>query len=835
VREALLKRLANIVYRYDLFVLLAALLLTVASTFGVLRLEMVSNVAYMLPDNNEAVSDYLTSLERMGTLDYLVIMISGEEKSEITGFSDRFADRIGDSGLIKDVRYRVTEGDRGFIFDEYLPNIFLYLDDEGFERIAEKLADSAVNEAVEMDRKLLLTPASSGAAELVTADPLDFFSIVKERLFSGEGGFRIDSASGYFLSLDGKHLLMLGRPVKPPQDIEFDKELFSSLGKIEESIKEEYGHGSVTVQYTGGYAIATNDADTIKRDLVLTVFTSLVLVLLSFYFIFRRVSFLLFVGPSLGLGIYWTMGFAGFALGHLNMVTAAFGAILVGLGIDFSIHFYNRFIEESARGSGLKTSLEAAFSKTGLGIVMGALTTSIAFFAMAFTRFKGLSELGIIGGVGIIMTLTSTFTVLPSLIVRHIKIRGEGSLSRTPVSTFGMEGLGSFLISQKRLIIVSATLFTVVMGVFATRVRFETDINELRPKGNEAFAVQEEIWKIFSGSSSEVIITAGSREIEDALILSEEAAGIVGKYSEITKIEGPGPILPSVKRQRENIERTKRLNLEGTVSHFKEALNARQFKTAPFQPFIDSMESFAKGDVEPITMGDIEGTVQGDMVKKYIQKGEDGWFVSLFAYPRSGVWTDNIDRGMVAALKELSPDISVASISMVLMEMKRIIERDFINAIVIALIGVFFALLIQFKEFKGVLYSLISLSMGIIWMLGFMGLFGISLNFANVVVAPMVIGIGIDDNIHIYHRYRERGEGGISAAVSFSGRAVIMTTVTTILGFGSLTFARYGGLSSIGFVAVIGVFLCLISALFVLPALVALGRGDDLQNKEIMD
>jgi predicted RND superfamily exporter protein len=190
---------------------------------------------------------------------------------------------------------------------------------------------------------------------------------------------------------------------------------------------------------------------------------------------------------------------------------------------------------------------------------------------------------------------------------------------------------------------------------------------------------------------------------------------------------------------------------------------------------------------------------------------------------------------MVKRLKELSPDITVASISMVLMEMKRIIERDFINAIMIALAGVFLALLVQFKELRGVIYSLISLGMGVVWMLGFMGIFGISLNFANVVVAPMVIGIGIDDNIHIYHRYREGGKGKILNAVRFSGRAVIMTTVTTILGFGSLTFARYGGLSSIGFVAVVGVFFCLVSALFVLPALVALGRGEDPPDEEIFD
>ncbi len=836
MREALLKKLANIVYRYDLFVLFGAILLTIVATFGVIRLEMVSNVAYMLPESNEAVSDYLTSLERMGTLDYLVIMLSkekGEGKGGLTTFSDLFADEIKASGLIKEVRYKVTEGDKEFVFEQYLPKIFLYLDDDGFERISEKLIPSAIDEALEIDKKLLLTPASSGASELVAADPLDFLSVAKERLFSGEGGFRIDSASGYFLSMDGQHLLMLARPIKPPQDIEFDKELFARFNAIEEAIKKSGGFDDVTVAYTGGYAIAINDADTIKRDLMITVFTSLILVLLSFYFIFRRISFLFFVGPSLGLGIYWTMGFAGFVLGHLNMITAAFGAILVGMGIDFSIHFYNRFLEEARRKRDLKTALENTFSKTGTGILMGALTTSVAFFAMAFTQFKGLSELGIIGGVGIFMTLISTFTVLSSLIVRLVKIRGWDKMPETPVVTFGMERVGLFVIRQKRLIIVSAVLASAVMGMFATRVSFETDVNKLRPKGNKAFIVQEEIWEIFSGSSSEIIVTAQGKEMEDTLVLSENAIEIFKRYSEIEKVEGPGGILPSVKKQMKNIERTKEIGLENSISYFREALKKHHFNIKPFQPFINSIESFSNGEVKPITYVDVEGSVQGDMVKKYIHRDDSdggdggGWFISVFAYPKSGVWTDDIDRGMVKALKELSPNITVASISMVLMEMKKIIERDFFNATIFALIGVFFALIVQFKDFRGVFYSMVSLMMGVVWMLGFMGIFGISLNFANVIVAPMVIGIGIDDNIHIYHRYREEDGGGIVAAVNFSGRAVIMTTITTMLGFGSLMFASYGGLSSIGFVSVVGVFFCLLAAIFVLPALVALGDDDD--------
>ena len=828
---SILRWLSRVVYRYDLPTLFGALSLSVLAFFGVMRLNMVSNVAYMLPEDNEAVSDYIDSMERMGTLDYLVVMLTSGEREGLIRFSDTFAEMVMETGMVSEITYRVSEGDKDYIFHKYLPEIFLYLDDECFDEVEKKLSPRAIDEAVAIDKKLLLTPASSGASELVLADPLNFLPIVTDRLFSGQGGFKFDTASGYFLSTDGRHLLMLMTPISPPQDIEFDEALFFRLKAIEDNIKGEGGYEDVVIEYTGGYVIAINDASTIKRDLIVTVISSLILVLLLFYVIFRRLSFLLFVGPSLALGIFWTLGFSGFFPGHLNMVTASFGAILVGLGIDFSIHFYNRFVEEMTSENNLEGALNIAFSRTGSGIVMGGLTTSVAFFSMAFTQFKGLSELGIIGGVGILMTLLATFTVFPSLIVRYIKLRGD-NFSFQPISTFGMEMLGRFILRYRRVIIFTSLLLTIFMGMMASRVGFETDIDKLRPEDNPAMEVQRKIWEIFSGSSPEVIVTASASDIEDALVLSEVATELMKGYPEISKVEGPSALLPSLERQSENLDRTMGLDLVKKMAFFKESLTRNGFIVEPFNPFIESMLAFSNGEVKPVTFEAISETTAIGMIKKYLVRDDDRWHVSIFAYPHSGTWEDDIDRGMVRELKGLSKnssgEISIASISMVLAEMREIISRDFMVAVIIALLGVFFALSIQFREFKGVFYSILSLSMSVIWMLGIMGILGLTLNFANIVVAPMVIGIGIDDNIHLYHRIRERKNGGVLNAVSFSGRAIVMTTLTTVVGFGSLTFASYGGLKSIGYLAILGVTSCLIAALFVMPSLMALKseKGD---------
>jgi predicted RND superfamily exporter protein len=186
---------------------------------------------------------------------------------------------------------------------------------------------------------------------------------------------------------------------------------------------------------------------------------------------------------------------------------------------------------------------------------------------------------------------------------------------------------------------------------------------------------------------------------------------------------------------------------------------------------------------------------------------------------------------LVAKLKGLSPGISVASITMVIAELKKIITKDFFIATIVSAVGVLIILIIQFREVTGIVFCMISLGMGVLWMVGCMGLFNIPMNFANIVVFPMVIGFGIDNNTHLYHRFKETRHEGVAATFSFTGRAVIISTLTSLAGFGSLIISRYGGLKSIGILAVIGLSLCLVTALFVLPALIAI-REEGRKNKE---
>jgi len=614
---------------------------------------------------------------------------------------------------------------------------------------------------------------------------------------------------------------MLTKPEKNPSEVAYTEDLFRRLGEIERAVKSEKEFADVTVEYTGNHAVVYYDLTTVKRDLKVTgLFASLV-VLLLFFLAFRRLSVLAFVAVSLNIGVIWTTGFIGFSLGHITIVTAIYAAILNGLGVDFSLHFYNRFLEETEKGADLERALETTFFHVGPAVFNGALTTIFAFFAMCFSQFRGLVELGLIGGVGILMILITSFTVLPALLVRYIKTRGA-RFSRPPVVSFGTERIGHFVVKNRRIIVISALLMTIVMGYTASRITFESDINKLKPKNNKAIIVKERIEQGIGTNFFPVIVTAQGPDLTHLLALTEEAERILEAHPDIALVEGPSAYLPSLERQQKNLERLNEIDLEKSRSALDSALIKNGFRPEMFQSFEDTLSAFSRGAVAPITYDDLLGTPAADLVRLYIKKQKDTWLVSILAYPRSGKWDDDIDHAVIRQIRAISPRLRIAGFSMVVAEMRKSVIHDFYLTIIIASMAVFITILVLMRDLKAVLFCMTALGMGVVWMLGLIGLFGLSLDFANITVTPMVIGLGIDYSVHIYYRYREKEGGGVVSAISHTGKAILMTSFTTIAGYGALFLARYTPINSIGYLSVLGIVCCLVTTYIVMPAFLAI-------------
>lgn len=144
------------------------------------------------------------------------------------------------------------------------------------------------------------------------------------------------------------------------------------------------------------------------------------------------------------------------------------------------------------------------------------------------------------------------------------------------------------------------------------------------------------------------------------------------------------------------------------------------------------------------------------------------------------------------------------------------------QAVMIGAIAVLLILLIDFRSIKFTILALIPLAIGAIWMVGMMALFGMKYNMANFMALPLIIGIGIDDGVHILHRYFIEGRRSMPKVLKFTGRAILLTSLTTMIGFGSMGLASHRGIASMGIILFMGVGACFVSSAFVLPSFITI-------------
>jgi uncharacterized protein len=207
---------------------------------------------------------------------------------------------------------------------------------------------------------------------------------------------------------------------------------------------------------------------------------------------------------------------------------------------------------------------------------------------------------------------------------------------------------------------------------------------------------------------------------------------------------------------------------------------------------------------------------------------EDGSRYLVSIYPKEQVWDIEFLGRFVEQMFRLDPRTTgMPPIFYVLIDY---IRRDGTLAAILTLIVVFFLLWIDFRSLRMALLAMIPLGVGAIWMVGIMQLFGMMLNIVNVIGIPLILGIGIDDGVHILHRYKSEGHGKLDIVFSSTGKAVVLTSLTTMLAFGSLGFAVYRGLASLGLTLMIGVGTALLATLLVLPALLRNGSESSVET-----
>ncbi len=623
---------------------------------------------------------------------------------------------------------------------------------------------------------------------------------------------------------------------------------------------------------TGGDALSNDEMVAVQHDTVWATVIALVGVAVLFIIAFGQIGRPLLVVSMLMIALGWTLGFATLTVGHLNIFSVSFLPMLIGLGIDFGIHLLARYGEERTRQRDFDTALHTAYVRTGPGVVVAAVTTALAFYAVMLADFQGLSELGFIAGSGLLLCLLASLTVLPAMLALYERHRPvPAGVWRSKSSAVKPQRAGMH--SAWRTVGLMA-LLTLVGGLLSPLPTFDYNLLNLQAKNTESVAWENRLhdgsgrssWYALSVADSipalrqrqaqfealpavdrvesVAALVPNDQELRLSLVheLAPYVADISGDWAspEPIDLEATSRLLQKIRfklqRGAENWTPAKRPS-EAELTLARQALLALQerlrnaapeiaqtalegFQAHLMADFADKW-AFLQQNVSPtpLTLADVPEQLRQRFV------GQSGqYLMQIFA--RANIWEREAMEGFVSQLEQV--DRHITGPPVIALHSIQQSQRGYTRGGLYALVVIVGVMTLVLGRVHATLLALVPMVLGGLWTLIGMGWLGLDLNMANLIIVPLFIGIAVDDGIHLVHRLLEEPESVTSPLAHSTGKAIVLTSLTTMVGFGSLLIARHSGIFSLGLLSTLAVGASLLATLVGLPLVWRLFAGASL-------
>jgi uncharacterized protein len=827
------------IYRFRKYILIFSVFLTIVAIILATRLKLDLNLISLLPSDNPSVDVFFDAVETIGiqsTLIALVEMPQNFNQKDSEAIVEHLSKKYAQSQLITEIEYKDETRQLSNFFQIYLEHLPQLLKTGDLNKLAQKLSDDGIHKQVLENKNILMTPFGIAAKELVYVDPLGFRYLLESSLTVPTGQQTIKLHRGYYRTKEGNYIIFM-KPEKPPQDVYFSKKLMAQVYSLEKVALAELteifpGFSNKTkISYTGGYPIAVDDEAITKKDIKVTLLSSFLGVILLFGLSFRTPKILFFVGLPMAVSLLWTLGFAGLTFQRLNVLTCIFSCVLIGLGIDFAIHIINRYFSEDKVNLPVPQRLQLTFKESGMGILIGGVTTAVAFIGIGISDFRGFSELGIMTGIGILICLLGMFFLLPALLVQFSD--GKNFPRTVKIAGFGLNILLDRIQKHPRIVLSVTTVIIVLSTVSGTRIAFDDNLKNFRPVDSNVLRLQDKITDWFGGSTAAILLVTK----EDTEANSMETSAAI--YSSLAELKTSGMIagIRSVSRyflppaqQKSNMEFIRQhadvIDIKRIKKTFNQALTVNGFEIRDL--YDEYFESLSKALLEdklllPTSVQDKE---LDRLLKIFVIRKGNAYKTVTYINPNTDLWsrsdTSRFREMIIRKLEESGVKKShylLTGPNLLTGDLKGLIIKNLKSSLWLASLFIIAVLLIYYRSLKLVLFSITPVLIGLASLAGIMSVLGLDFNFINLIVIPMIVGIGIDDGVHFTNTYCKSDHINISEGMFQTGRAVILTSLTTLVGFGSIILSHYPGLRSMGYVAIIGIGACMFASIIVLPAI----------------
>ncbi len=629
------------------------------------------------------------------------------------------------------------------------------------------------------------------------------------------------------------------------------------------------------VRVTGGSAMLQDELVSLRDGMGLVGILSLTLVIGLLAIGLRSVRLLLGTVSTLLMGLIWTAGFATLVIGELNLISVAFAVLFIGLSVDFGIHFSLRYREALGRaaqheelgraaqqnelgraaqdeaGSGTagrtRAALHQAAEGVGTALLLSAIAAAIGFFSFLPTDYRGVSELGLISGAGMFIALFANLTVLPAILT-ILPLAPEAGHKRWSLG----DRLQAMVRRRFRLILLTACGLGVAAGLTVPLARFDDDPLNLRDLESESVATlidllddprvqpyDAEFLAADLAAAQEIAARLASLpEVESVRTIAdlvpkdqdEKLAVIEDMSFFLGPLFGPqaGLAPPDAAARRQALAQLGHAldaapaTLAGAATRLAAALARLRSSDAP----LAEVEEVLLGRL-PDALGRLGDALGADTVElgdlpaslRDRRLAADGR-ATVQIIPREDLRDQQARRRFVDAVRRQVPGLTGAPVTIT--EAGRAVVGAFREAAVYGVVLIVLLLLLVLRSARDTAMVLAPLGLATLLTVGFTVVFEQPFNFANVIVLPLLLGLGVASGIHIVVRSRLDGDRDILE--TSTPRAVMFSALTTIGSFGALALSSHRGTASMGLLLTIAIGLTLTCTLIVLPALLETAR-----------
>jgi uncharacterized protein len=581
----------------------------------------------------------------------------------------------------------------------------------------------------------------------------------------------------------GRTVRLLVRPTGTAQDRAFARAFYDQVQQVLRDHPPEE-HGARLVWLGGAYRHVVEDIRTLQRDFGWTSGLAAVAVLFILTLAFRDLRAVVIVFVPIVVANIWTLGLIALTVGHLDSFTAAGVPVLIGLGIDFAVHLFGRYRELRTQGLPLELALARAWDRTGPPSVTAGLTSAAGFLALMAASFLGFVHFGLMLAFGLLACLAVMLVGLPVLVswldpAPRRALPGANPPDTPSSSTYRLAPVG----------LMVAVIATGVAGAAVLPdLTFDYDVSSLRAEGQAYDELSPLERELAEQSYSPLVLRFSDEAARNRAQERLDQAVERGDLPFASGTVSSENVLPS--------DQDRRVALLRELAEVVRDPGLRHVHASPARPMVEALMPLRDLDPEPLTADDLP--------RGLLEVMGAGDAAQLVVLPDGNIWDFRNALALTASVQELVPEARVAGSPALQGLLYDTVQGDIsiVGALALLLVALLTAIDLRKPLFTvGAVGTLLA---GLVWAGVMLATFRIPLTIVNLVGVPILLGIGVDVVIHLHHRLREEGPGGVRRAWRTTGVSALVSTTTTVASFGALTLADARGISALGLLVVIG-------------------------------